>query len=88
VQAVTPDDVADIMRALVAQAKAGDIAAARLVLERVFGRVTDTETLERIEALETAMLECTATGRPDGAGTPGGGRHSVYRRIIPVPVPV
>jgi len=57
VQAVTPDDVADIMRALVAQAKAGDIAAARLVLERVFGRVTDTETLERIEALETAMLE-------------------------------
>jgi len=57
VQAVTPDDVADIMRALVAQAKAGDIAAARLVLERVFGRVTDTETLERIETLETAMLE-------------------------------
>ena len=57
VQAVTPDDVADIMRALVAQAKAGDIAAARLVLERVFGRVTDTETLERIEALETALLE-------------------------------
>ncbi len=56
VQAVTPDDVADIMRALVAQAKAGDIAAARLVLERVFGRVTDTETLERIEALETAIL--------------------------------
>jgi hypothetical protein len=56
VQAVTPDDVADIMRALVAQAKAGDIAAARLVLERVFGRVTDTETLERIETLETAIL--------------------------------
>ncbi len=39
-----------------AQAKAGDIAAARLVLERVFGRVTDTETLERIETLETAIL--------------------------------
>ena len=56
VAAVTPDDVADIMRALVAQAKAGDIAAARLVLERVFGRVTDTETLERIETLETAIL--------------------------------
>ena len=56
VGAVTPDDVAAIMRALVAQAKAGDIAAARLVLERVFGRVTDTETLERIETLETAIL--------------------------------
>lgn len=56
VAAVTPDDVADIMQALVAQAKAGDIAAARLVLERVFGKVTDTETLERIETLETAIL--------------------------------
>jgi len=56
VGAVTPDDVAAIMQALVAQAKAGDIAAARLVLERVFGRVTDTETLERIETLETAIL--------------------------------
>jgi len=56
VAAVTPDDVAAIMQALVAQAKAGDIAAARLVLERVFGRVTDTETLERIETLETAIL--------------------------------
>jgi len=56
VAAVTPADVAAIMQALVAKAKAGDIAAARLVLERVFGRVSDTETLERIEALETAIL--------------------------------
>ena len=56
VAAVTPDDVADIMQALVAQAKAGDIAAARLVLERVFGKVADSETLQRIETLETAIL--------------------------------
>ena len=42
----------------------------------------------RRDLMDAALLECTATGRPDGAGTPGGGRHSVYRRIIPVPVPV
>lgn len=40
------------------------------------------------ELTDAGLLECTATGRPDGAGTPGGGRHSVYRRVIPVPVPV
>lgn len=57
VAAVSPEDVADIIRALVEQAKAGDIAAARLVLERVFGRVTDTETLERIENLESLLTE-------------------------------
>ena len=42
----------------------------------------------RGELMDAGLLECTATGRPDGAGTPGGGRHSVYRRVIPVPVPV
>jgi len=40
------------------------------------------------DLMDAGLLECTATGRPDGAGTPGGGRHSVYRRIIPVPDPV
>jgi len=40
------------------------------------------------ELTDAGLLECTATGRPDGAGTPGGGRHSVYRRVILVPVPV
>ena len=78
VAAVTPDDVADIMQALVAQAKAGDIAAARLVLERVFGRVSDTETLERIEALETATSWAKFPQADIGSGSsvsvPGRGR--------------
>ena len=42
----------------------------------------------RRDLVDAGLLECTPTGRPDGAGTPGGGRHSVYRRVIPVPVPV
>jgi hypothetical protein len=37
--AVTDEDVADIIRALVRQAKAGDVMAAREVLDRVAGRV-------------------------------------------------
>ena len=57
VEAITPEDVRDIMAALVLKAKSGDIAAARLVLERIFGRVTDTETLERIENLENRLKE-------------------------------
>lgn len=56
-EAIGPEDIAGIMRALVEKAKAGDIAAAKVVLERVFGRVTDTETAERLEALEAALLE-------------------------------
>jgi len=38
--------------------------------------------------MDAGLLECTPTGIPDGAGTPGGGRHSVYTRVIPVPDPV
>ena len=50
------DPVRRIIAAMVDAAERGDVQAAKLVLERIFGRVTDTETLERIEALETALL--------------------------------
>lgn len=36
--AVTPDDLTAIIRRLVEAAKAGDVAAAKLVLDRLFGR--------------------------------------------------
>ena len=36
--AVTPEDVAELARALLTQAKAGDVAAARLVLSYAVGR--------------------------------------------------
>jgi len=36
--AVTPDDLAAIVHALVARAKSGDVAAAREVLDRCLGR--------------------------------------------------
>jgi hypothetical protein len=55
VEAVTPSDIAAIMRKLVAEALDGDVTAARIVLERFFGRPADTETLERIERLEELL---------------------------------
>lgn len=42
--AVTPDDVGDIARKLVEQAKAGDTVAARIVLDRILGR--DSQPIE------------------------------------------
>jgi len=62
------------------------VAAAELMDRCRLGRTRFEQA--RRDLMDAALLECTATGRPDGAGTPGGGRHSVYRRIIPVPVPV
>lgn len=61
--AVEPEAVRRIIAAMVEAAERGDVAAAKLVLERVFGRVTDSETLERIEALEAALLASRDDGR-------------------------
>jgi hypothetical protein len=51
-EAVTEDDLRAVVKALVERAKAGDVAAARLLLERVLGRPLEADILERIEALE------------------------------------
>ena len=60
VQAVTPKDIAAIMQALVDRAKAGDVQAAKIVLERFFGRPADGDLLERVEALEVMADEKAA----------------------------
>jgi hypothetical protein len=41
--AVTPEDMAAIARALIEKAKAGDVAAARELLDRIIGRPTPAE---------------------------------------------
>lgn len=38
---VSPDDVSAVVEALVSKAKAGDTAAIKLLLDRVFGRIAD-----------------------------------------------
>lgn len=56
-EAITPADVKAVVQALVDAAKGGDVQAAKVLFDRVFGRVTDTETLERIERLESFLGE-------------------------------
>lgn len=60
--AVTARDMADIVKALVRQAKAGDVASAREVIERCLGKPIEADLLERLEALEAALA---AEGKDD-----------------------
>jgi len=53
--AVTPGDLAAIARSLVQAARSGDVAAAKLVFERVLGRPLEADILDRLEALEQAL---------------------------------
>ncbi len=54
-EAVTPADLAAIARSLVQAARSGDVAAAKLVFERVLGRPLEADILDRLEALEQAL---------------------------------
>jgi hypothetical protein len=62
VKAVTRDDVAAIIAKQVELAKAGDPQAAKLVLDRVMGKVSNSDVIERIEALERLFQERNANG--------------------------
>lgn len=46
VEAVTSQDIADVIRALVAQAKSGDVSAARELLDRCLGRPAQLVAVE------------------------------------------
>jgi len=50
--AVTEDDMREIIEALVAKAKEGSIAAARVLFNRTIGRPLEPDIIERIERLE------------------------------------
>lgn len=52
--AVTPDDIQAIIAGLVEEARAGNVAAAREVLDRCLGRPVEADLLIRLEALEEA----------------------------------
>ena len=53
--AVTDGDIEAIIKGLVAKAKAGDITAAREVLNRIFGPPVEIDLLERLEELEARL---------------------------------
>ena len=56
-KAVTADDVAKIIAALVKLAKAGDVVAAREILDRTIGKPTQADILQCVEALESLIME-------------------------------
>ncbi len=58
-EAVSGEDVREIVAKLVQQAKEGDIHAAKEVLLRVLGRPLETDVLERIEELQVAVDRLT-----------------------------
>jgi type II secretory pathway predicted ATPase ExeA len=59
-RAVTPDDVEQIVKMLVAKAKQGDLEAAKEVLSRVLGRPAQSDVSEAIEELQAKLAELEA----------------------------
>lgn len=53
--AVTEDDMRQIVAALVEKAKGGSIQAARVLFDRVLGQPLAADILERVEQLERAV---------------------------------
>jgi hypothetical protein len=54
---LTPKDAGTIADTLIRQAKEGDLASIRELLDRTIGRPAQTELLERVEAIEKLMEE-------------------------------
>ncbi len=53
---VTPDDLTAVVEALVNKAKAGDTAAVKLLLDRVFGRIADHDAAAAEDRAERDAL--------------------------------
>lgn len=62
--AVSEQDVAAIVRALVEKAKGGDVAAVKELLSRTLGPAEALDVLQRLEAVEEAMRSMGRGGCP------------------------
>ena len=54
---VTEDDMRRVVRKLVQLAEAGNVAAVREFIDRCVGKPIEADLIERLEALEAAVLE-------------------------------
>lgn len=54
-EAVNPEDIRAVIDALVAEAKKGNVAAAREILDRAVGKPIEADLLERLEELESDL---------------------------------
>lgn len=57
ISAVTPDDIREIISVLIGLAKAGDLTAAKIVLDRVLGSPVPIDLMERLDELERFAAE-------------------------------
>jgi hypothetical protein len=57
---VGPQDLRDVVVALLARAKAGEIAAVKELLQRLVGPPVELDLIQRIEDLEGRLAEVTA----------------------------
>lgn len=55
--AVTEDDIRAIARKLIELAKGGDVQAIKELLDRLLGKASPVEILQRLESLELAFAE-------------------------------
>jgi hypothetical protein len=54
---LTPAAVGEIAEKLIAQAKAGDLAAVKELFDRTIGRPSNSDLLQRLEALELTVRQ-------------------------------
>jgi hypothetical protein len=56
-RSVKPNDLHDVVQALLASAKGGDVSAARELFQRVLGPPEAIDLIDRMEALEQKLTE-------------------------------
>ena len=54
---VTPNDLRDVVNALLVQAKGGDVAATNELLQRLLGPPVELDLIERLDALERRLAD-------------------------------
>ena len=85
--AVTGDDIAVIVRALIDKAKAGDVAAARLVLQYTLGKpaaAVDPDRLDEMEWEQWQRDQAAADSDTVWMGMHASTANTIARTIIPV----
>jgi len=58
-ESVTPDDLKAVIGSLLNQAKAGDVASIKELLQRLLGPPESVDLMERLDALEQKIEEVT-----------------------------
>ncbi len=85
--AVTGEDIAVIVRALIDKAKAGDVAAARLVIQYTLGKPAETVDPDRLDEMEWEQWQREQAGADSDAvwtAMHASTANAIARTIIPV----